>query len=49
MSRKEKRKEFTQYSYQHRLQHFDYSLASLDFQCSIRNMIMVWHTNQYQG
>ncbi len=27
------------------LQHFDYSLTSLDFQCSIRNMIMVWHTS----
>ena len=31
---KEKEKEFTQYSYQHRCNTFDYSLASLDFQCS---------------
>ena len=36
MSRKEKEKEFTQYSYQHRCNIFDYSLASLDFQCPIR-------------
>ncbi len=34
MSRKRKRKSLHQCSYQHRLQLFDYSLASLDFQCS---------------